>query len=84
VHYPHPRWKVTVSITSRTTETRLASSAPPERETMLAVCTAVMPCAEISLAQIRYQTGGQVHGADLGTITEFQYGGDQADSQCGK
>ena len=37
----YPRWKVTVSVTSRTTETRLASRAPPDSETILAVWTAV-------------------------------------------
>ena len=31
----HLRWKETVSVTSRTTETRFASNAPPERETTL-------------------------------------------------
>ena len=42
----HPRWKETVSTTSRTTETMLASSAPPDRDTTLAVQDSLMPAVE--------------------------------------
>ena len=47
---PHPRWKDTVSTTSSTTETMLASSAPAERETTLAVQAAVIPAVETYVA----------------------------------
>ena len=42
----HPRWKETVSTTSSTTETMLASSAPPDRETTLAVHASFMPAVD--------------------------------------
>src|SRR5688500_11126826 len=41
-----PRWNDTVSMTSRTTETMLASSAPPDSDTTLAVQAAVIPAVE--------------------------------------
>ena len=41
-----PRWKDTVSTTSRVTDTMLASSAPPDSETTLAVHAAVSPAVE--------------------------------------
>ena len=42
----HPRWNDTVSTTSSTTETTLASSAPPDSDTTLAVHAAVRPAEE--------------------------------------
>jgi hypothetical protein len=46
----HPRWNDTVSTTSSTTETTLASSAPPERETTLAVQASFRPAEETYVA----------------------------------
>ena len=40
------RWNDTVSVTSRTTETRLASSAPPDSDTTLAIACPVTPSVE--------------------------------------
>ena len=44
------RWKDTVSMTRSTTETMLASSAPPESETTLDVASAVSPAADAWVA----------------------------------
>ena len=46
----HRRWNETVSTTSSTTETRLASSAPPDSDTTLAIACAVTPSAETCAA----------------------------------
>ena len=89
------RWNETVSITSSTTETTLANSAPPDSETIAAIISRREPLAgdvhrvpphdrRSDELQVRDQAGGEVHGADLGTVTELQHGRDQVDDDRGE
>ena len=91
MHQPQPRWNVTVSVTSSTTETRLASSAPRTGDHAGRMDRSHALRRDLfrpdpddggrDQLQIRYQTGRQVHRADLRAVAELQHGGDQADSE---
>jgi hypothetical protein len=79
----YPRWKVTVSITSSATR-QVVSSA--QHHTGRGYCVDALrgdlfgpdpDDVRSDELQVGYQAGGQVHGADLGSITELQQGSDQ-------
>jgi hypothetical protein len=60
-------------MTNRITDTMLANNAPPDSDTVLDIA-----CSSDQL-NVRDQAGRQVHGADLGAVTELQHRRDDVD-----